>query len=132
MDTKVIEEAIHKAIERGAVQASANPLIPPNDIDLVRTETDVQIEPGVLEHYIADLKRDHQMARFNSAFVTVPTGLGAGTSLQRVARLLLARAIVSGDVSGTVETFRSYVEKNSAPMTAVMAKDRPTGTPEPS
>ena len=61
------------------------------------------------------------MARFNSAFVTVPTGYGASSSLVSVARLLLARAIVSGDVSGTVETFRSYVEKNSAPMIAVMA-----------
>ncbi len=61
------------------------------------------------------------MTRFDSAFVTVPTGFGTSSSLKSVAVPLLARAIVSGDVSGTVETFRSYVEKNSAPMFAVMA-----------
>jgi hypothetical protein len=122
MDTTLVEEAIHKAIKGGAVQARPNPLMPPGfDLDLERVQTDVEIEAQVLEDYIADLKRDQQMARFDSAFVTVPTGYGAGTSLKSVAVPLLARAIVSGDVSGTVETFRSYVEKNSAPMIAVMA-----------
>ena len=104
------------------MQARLNPLLSPGvDAELERVETDVEIEPQVFEDYVADLKRDQEMARFDSAFVTVPTGYGAGTSLAPIARLLLARAIVSGDVSGTVETFRSYIEKNSAPMIAVMA-----------
>jgi hypothetical protein len=122
MDTKLVEEAIRKAIKGGAAQARPNPLLPPGDeMDLERVQTDIEIEPQVLEDYVADLKRDQQMARFDSAFVTVPTGYGASSSLVSVARLLLARAIVSGDTSGTVETFSSYVEKNSAPMIAVMA-----------
>ena len=120
IDPKLVEEAIRKAIKGGAAQARPNPLTP-SAADFDRVETDVEIEPQVLEDYIADLKRDQQMARFDSAFVTVPSGYGVGTNLISVARLLLARAIVSGDVSGTVETFRSYVEKNSAPMITVMA-----------
>ena len=122
MDTKLVEEAIRKAIKAGAAQARPNPLLPLDyDMDLERIQTDVEIEAQVLEDYIADLKRDQQMARFDSAFVTVPTGFGTSSSLKSVAVPLLARAIVSGDLSGTVETFRSYVEKNSAPMIAVMA-----------
>jgi hypothetical protein len=118
MDAKLVEEAIRKAITGGAAQARPNPLLPGDE---ERVQTDVEIDPQVLEDYVADLRRDRQMARFDAAFVTVPTGYGAGTSLVSVARLLLARAIASGDASGTVETFRSYVEKNSAPMIAVMA-----------
>jgi Apea-like HEPN len=122
MDTRLVEEAIRKAINGGAAQARPKPLLSPGDeMELERAQTDVEIGSQVFEDYIADLKRDPQMARFDSAFVTVPTGHGASSSLESVARLLLARAIASGDVSGTVETFRFYVEKNSAPMIAVMA-----------
>jgi hypothetical protein len=121
MDTKLVEEAIRKAIKAGAAQARPNPLLPPDcDLDLERIQTDVEIEAQVLEDYLADLRRDQQMARFDSALVTTLTGLGTGTSLAGVARRLLARAIASGDVTGTVERFRSYVEKNFAPMIAVM------------
>jgi hypothetical protein len=121
MDTELIEEAIRKAIKGGAVQARPNPLSPWSDIDLARAQTDVEIEPQVLKDYIADLKRDQQMARFDSASATVPTGNGIPISLEYVARLLLARAIASGDVNGTVKTFRSYIVKKSAPMIAVMS-----------
>ena len=61
------------------------------------------------------------MARFDGAFATIPIGGGVSSNLRIIARLLLARAIASGDVSGTVELFRSYVEKNTAPAIAVMA-----------
>ncbi len=121
MDTKLVEEAIRKAIKGGAAQARPNPLLPDSDMNLARTQTDVEIEPQVLEDYLADLMRDQQMARLDSAFATVPTGGGTGTRLPAIARRLLARAIASGDVSGTVEAFRGYIEKNAAPMTAVMA-----------
>jgi hypothetical protein len=104
MDTKLVEEAIRKAINAGATPARVNPLLlPGTDLDLARTETDVEIEPQVLEDYLADLRRDPQMARFDSAFVTVPTVYGASSSLQPVGRLLLACAIASEDVTGTVE-----------------------------
>jgi hypothetical protein len=120
MDKHVVEAAIRRAIERGAAPARPNPFLLGTDMELVRTETDVEIEPPVFEDYLADRRSDLQMSRFDSAFVTVPTGFGTSTSLQSVGRLLLARAIVSGDVIGTVEAFRSYVETNAAPVIAVM------------
>jgi hypothetical protein len=61
------------------------------------------------------------MRRLDSAFATVPTGGGISAYLDSMGRRLLARAIASGDVSGTVEAFRSYIEKNAAPMIAVIA-----------
>jgi hypothetical protein len=61
------------------------------------------------------------MARFDSAYVSLGLGGSIRTNLASIARLLLARAIASGDVRGTVEAFRSYVEKNSASTIAVMA-----------
>jgi hypothetical protein len=121
VDSKRVEEAIRKAIKGGAVQARANPLMPPDDeMDLVRTQTDVEIEAGVLDDYLADLRQDQQIARLDSAFATTVTGMGTSISLASVARRLLARAIASGDVTGTVETFRSYIAENTAPMLAVM------------
>jgi hypothetical protein len=85
MDAKLVEEAIRKAITGGAAQARPNPLLPGDE---ERVQTDVEIDPQVLEDYVADLRRDRQMARFDAAFVTVPTGYGAGTSLVSVARPL--------------------------------------------
>ncbi len=61
------------------------------------------------------------MARFDSAYAAMGLGGSFRTNLESMGRLLLARAIASGDVRGTVETFRSYIERNSAPIIAVMA-----------
>ena len=122
MNTQLIEEAIQKAIDGGAVQAPPIPgMHPDSDLNFIRAQTDIEIEPTVLERYISDLKRDPQMALFDYAFATVPTGGGVSMKLPSVARLLLARAIASGDVGATVELFRSYIEKNSASVIAVMA-----------
>ncbi len=121
MDTEIVEQAIRKAIRSGAVPARPNPLMSGNDADLFRAQTDVDIEPQALEDFVTDLMRDSEMARLDSAFATVATGGGHGARLASRARLLLARAMASGDVTGTVETFRSYIEKNAAPMDAVMA-----------
>jgi Apea-like HEPN len=121
MDTKLVEEAIRKAIMGGAARALPNPLIAPgSEIDLIRAETDVEIESQVLDDYLADLRHDQQIARLDSALATTVTGMGTNASLAPVARRLLARAIASGDVTGTVEAFRSYIEGNTAPMIAVM------------
>jgi Apea-like HEPN len=121
MDTKVVKEAIRKAIKAGAAQALPNPLLSSSsESELIRAQTDVEIEPPVFDDYLADLRHDQQVARLDSAFVTTVTGMGTGASLAPVARRLLARAIASGDVTGTVETFRSYIEENTAPMIAVM------------
>jgi hypothetical protein len=122
MDTKLVEDVIRKAIERGATQARPNPQTGPRpEIDAARAQVDVEIDLKVLEDCATDLKRDEEMARLDSAFATTLNGGGAGTGLQMIARRLLARAIVSGDVSKTVETFRFHVRKNTAPMEAVMA-----------
>jgi len=122
MDRKLIGDAIHRAIKGGAVQAPPVPgTRPDDDINFVRAQTDVGIEPTVFENYVAALKCDPDMALFDSTFATVPTGGGISTGLQSISKLLLARAIGSGDVSGTVERFCSYIEKNSTSVLAVMA-----------
>jgi hypothetical protein len=122
MDRGLIEAAIEKAIRGGAVVARPIPLISPDsEINLVRARTDVDVEPQALDDFVVNLHRDPQMKRLNSAFTTVPTGGGASTNLNSIGRLLLARALASGDVRGTVENFCNYVEKNAAPMKAAMA-----------
>jgi hypothetical protein len=121
MDRELIEAAIRKAINGGAVRARPRGPMPRPEMDLVRAGTDVEIEPHVLQDYLADLKHDQQMALFDSALAVWPVEGSVPTNLEPVARRLLARAIASNDVSGTVETFCSYVEKNAAPMIAVMA-----------
>lgn len=122
MDGKLIGDAIHKAIKGGAVQAPPLPgTRSGDDVNFVRAQTDVGIEPSVLEDYVADLKCDSDMALFDSTFATVPTGGGISTNLQSISKLLLAQAVSSGDVSGTVERFCSYIEKNSTSVLAVMA-----------
>jgi hypothetical protein len=123
MDRKLIEAAIHKAIKGGAVQAPPIPGMPPDsDANLVRAQTDIGIEPTVFGEYIADLKRDPQMSLFDDfMFATVPTGGGVSTDLNSMSRLLLARAIGSDDVRGTVELFCSYIEANSTSVLAIMA-----------
>ncbi len=122
MDRKLIGDAIHKAIKGGAVQAPSLPGTRPNDdVNFVRAQTDVGIELSVLEDYVNDLKCDSDMALFDSTFATVPTGGGISTNLRSISKLLLTQAISSGDVSGTVERFCSYIEKNSTSVLAVMA-----------
>jgi hypothetical protein len=90
MDARLVEEAIRKAVQAGAAPAGPNALAPDTDMELARIETDVQIEPQAFEDYLADLRRDPQMARFDSAFVTVPTGFGSSSGLKSVGRLLWA------------------------------------------
>ncbi|MGP0095181.1 MAG: hypothetical protein ACLPKB_35295 [Xanthobacteraceae bacterium] len=122
MDRKLIEQAIQKAIKAGAVSAPAIPGTPLNsDLNFVRGQVDVGIEPAAFDNYLAELKRDPEMAQFDCTFATIPTGGGVSSDLKSIGRLLLARAIASGDVTGTVETFCSYVENNKAPVLAVMA-----------
>src|SRR5271166_4592961 len=121
MDSKRIEEAISKAIRSGAVGAPYIPQMAPDD-NLSRAETDVGVsDPKVLEDYVAELARDPAMVRFDSAYVLAGLGGSFPTSLASVARLLLACAIKSGDVVGTIDAFRSYVEKNSTSAMAVTA-----------
>jgi hypothetical protein len=123
MDAKLVEEAIHRAIKGGAVVAPINPPLAPRgwEENVIGARTQVQIAPLVLEEYLADLRRDRQLTRLESAYVTMPTGGGTSIGLQSIALSLLERAIDSDNVAGTVETFRSYIEKNTAPVIAVMA-----------
>ena len=94
MDGKLIGDAIHKAIKGGAVQAPPLPgTRPGDDVNFVRAQTDVGIEPSVLEDYVADLKCDSDMALFDSTFATVPTGGGISTNLQSISKLLLAQVV---------------------------------------
>jgi hypothetical protein len=122
MDRNLIGNAIHKAIKGGAVQAPSLPGTRPNDdVNFVRAQTDVGIEPSVLEDYVAELKCDSDMALFDTTFATVPTGGGISTNLQSISKLLLAQALSSGNLSETVERFCSYIEKNSTSVLVVMA-----------
>jgi hypothetical protein len=121
MDRELIEAAIREAIQRGAILVRDNPLMPGLDTGLHSAQTNVENDRQVLDPLLADLWRDPQMRRLDSAFATVPTRGGAGTNLEAIGRRLLARAIVSDDVRGTVENFCNYVEKNAAPMKAAMA-----------
>lgn len=132
MDTRLIAEALRKALAGGAVPAPPlpAPANPTWDVNVVRSQTDVGIEPEVFDRYVADLERDPDMRLFNETFVTVPTMGGISTSLQSIARLLLARAIASGDIGGTVESFRSYVESNSATVIFVTAVSGVTASKE--
>jgi hypothetical protein len=82
MDTSLIELALQKAIDAGAVPAP--PLPPPthraSDVNIVRAETDVGLEQQALDELIADLARDSVMQQFNSTFITMPTGGGLSTN----------------------------------------------------
>ena len=105
MNAEIVEEAIRKAIKGGAVQA---PPIdgpePDSDFNPFRAQTDVGFpDQQALADYVADLSRDPVMARFDSAYVSLGLGGSIRTNLASIARLLLARAIASGDVRGTVE-----------------------------
>jgi hypothetical protein len=120
VNTKLVEDAIHKAIRNGAVQARPRPNSSDPEIDLVYSQTDVEIEGPILDEFVADLKCDRQLARLDSAFAMTPGG-GGRTSLKFMAKPLLAHAISSGDVGSTAKLFCSLVETNSTPAIAVMA-----------
>ena len=91
------------------------------DASYVRTQTDVGIESAIFEAYVADLKADADMAAFDGTFANVPHGGGVSVGLPSIARLLLARAIATEDVAGTVDRFVCFVAENAAKATAVMA-----------
>jgi hypothetical protein len=91
------------------------------DASWVRTQTDVGIEPPVFDAYVTDLRADPDMVAFDGKFANVPHGGGVSVGLPGIARLLLARAIATNDVAGTVERFASYVADNAADATVVMA-----------
>jgi hypothetical protein len=120
MDSKILITAIRKAIEGGAVAA------PPigalgQDASYVRTQTDVGIEPTIFNAYVAELKADADMAAFDGTFANVPHGGGVSVGLPSIARLLLAQAIVTKDVEGTVKRFGAKIAENTTDATAVMA-----------
>jgi hypothetical protein len=120
MDTALIEAAIRKAIAKGA--SKVRPMYnPPHDLDVVRTYTDVGMNPEDLAAYVLELRRDPEMERFDEKFATLATGGGTRITLHLIAKLLLADAILTKDIAQTVARFRSYVQKNRAPVMAVMA-----------
>ena len=122
VDRAVLETALRKAISSGA--SAVSPIYSSNlasDLDIVRTHTDVGIEQEAFNAYVSEIERDPQIASFQGAFATSPFGGGVSVGIAGFGRLLLAEAISSGDVPETVKHFRAYVEKNSAPVIAVMA-----------
>jgi hypothetical protein len=120
VNTKLVEDAIHKAIGNGAAQARPRPDSSDPETDLVYSQTDVEVEGPILDEFVADLKHDRQLARLDTAFAMTPGG-GGRTSLRFMAKPLLAHAISSSDVSSTAKLFCSLVETNSTPAIAVMA-----------
>src|ERR1700722_2211629 len=120
MDSAILIDAIEKAIRGGAVAAPREDSFG-EDVSYVRTQTDVAIEASVFEAYIAELKADADMAAFDGAFANVPSGGGVSVGLASIARLILARAIATNDVVGTVNEFVAFVADNAARAVAVLA-----------
>gem|GEM_PF-6225012 len=77
------------------------------------------MEPAAAEAYVAALKQDADFAKFDGMFANVPHGGGVSTNAATIGRLLLSRAIVSGDIEATVNRFIEYVTTNAAPAVAV-------------
>ncbi len=120
MDSDLLIKAINKAIRGGATTAPREDALG-EDVSYLRTQTDVGIEPAVFEAYVTDLKADADMAAFDGTFANVPHGGGVSVGVPNIARLLLARAIATKDVTGTVARFVSFVADNAAKATAIMA-----------
>ena len=119
MDAKILIAAVEKAMEGGAVAAPAQDFLG-KDASFVRTQTDVGIDPPIFENYLADLKAEPKMAEFDGIFANVPHGGGVSVGLPNIARLLLARAIVTKDVAETVSKFIEAVEANTTDALVVM------------
>jgi hypothetical protein len=122
MDAALIESALRKAMAAGA--SAAPPMNqsaqPSHDINLITAQTVVGISAEGWSAFISDLQRDPHMKRFDEMFATSPIGGEVRVSLDLIAKLLLANAISSGDITQTVSRFMAYLDKNHAPVMAVM------------
>jgi hypothetical protein len=87
MNTTLIQKAVHRAIQHGAKLAPSNPLVP--EAYRIGLNSNLAIEPYVLEAYLAALRGDPLLARFDSSFATVPSGGSLHTTLEVVATRLL-------------------------------------------
>src|ERR1700722_8242769 len=120
MDPNVLIRAINQAIREGAVAPPRIDVLG-EDVSYVQAQTTVGIHPTVFDAFVAELKADADMAAFDETFANTPIGGGISVGLPGVAQLLLARAIATNDVAGTVHRFVSFVAVNAARATAVMA-----------
>lgn len=111
--------AIERAIQVGAVAAPAQDFLG-KDASYVRSQTDVGMEQPALDAYLSDLKADPKMAEFEGMVANGFFGGGVSVGLPTIGRLLLARAIVTQDVSGTVSKFTKAVSENATDAIAVM------------
>lgn len=120
MDANILTAAINKAICGGAVLA---PPIPGegDDLNFVRAQTDVGINPDVLATYISELKSDPDTAALDGQFARAIFGGGMSVDFSSLARLLLAQAISANDVAGTVTRFIANIKANAVEVTAVLA-----------
>jgi len=120
MEAAVLTAAINRAIQGGAISA------PPvhedgHDLNFVRAQTDVGIDPKILETYLSDLRADGDLAALERRFIRSAFGGGVSVNFSSIARQLLAQAIVTNDIPGTVARFISNMDLNAAEMTAVLA-----------
>jgi hypothetical protein len=119
MDAKILITAIEKAVEGGAVLAPAQDFLG-KDASYVRTQTDVGIEQPAFDAYLTDLKAEPKMTEFDATFANSPHGGGVSVELPSIARLLLARAIATKDIAGTVSKFIEAIQENATDAIAVM------------
>lgn len=120
MDKSAVAAAIDRAIAQGA--RCADPITGfGEDDNYIRCSSEVAADTEVLEDYLAALKSDADMALFDKRFASAPGGGGMSTSLSTVGKLLLAQAIKSNDVPGTVERFERYIRRNSTKVITVLA-----------
>jgi hypothetical protein len=82
----------------------------------------VAIEQAAFDTYLNDLRADPDMAKFEGMFANSPFfGISIPVGLAKIARTLLARAVVTNEVEGTAQRFVSYVRENTTDAIAVMA-----------
>jgi hypothetical protein len=120
MNSEILVQAVDRAIRGGATVAPRMELFG-EDLSYFRSQTDVMIDTAVFDTFVNDLKADAEMAAFDATFANVPSGGVVSVGLSSIARLLLARAIASNDVQGTVERFVSFATNNATRATAVLA-----------
>ena len=120
MDPKILIDAIDRAIQSGASPLPGPTFVAPDD-RWVLSQVSVDIEKAAFENYLNDLRADPDMAKFEGMFANSPHGGSISVELAKIARLLLARAVVTNEVEGTAQRFVSYVRENTADAIAVMA-----------
>jgi len=120
MDTKLIESALTTAIKAGVLRDRSF-VGSASDFDTVRGRGDAPWEPRVFELLLAALESDPDVRSLNSTYAMLPQAGRTPLDVRSIAKTLLTRAVLTGDVAETVSSFRSCIEGKPFPALVVMA-----------